>query len=114
MSKKQLPVAEFLLPFQSEEFRDAWSDWVSHREFMKLPLSPVAIKRQLKKFEQWGEEKSIKAIDNSIQNNWQGIFEPQDRQEQQSDIYSGLPKQKKFWEWSNKLDLQKAYTTTKI
>ena len=71
--KKQIEIFENL-PFDSQEFKEAWEDWTKHREWMKEPLSPIAIKRQFRFLLTLGERDAIKSIDNSINNNWTGLF----------------------------------------
>ena len=60
----------------TDEFREAWADWESFRKEIKHSLTNLTIKAQLKKFEAWGVVKSIAAIRTSIENGWQGLFEP--------------------------------------
>jgi len=64
------------LPFESEVFRQAWLEWVSHRNEIRKPLTPTSIKRQLSKFRQWGESRSIAAMCHTIEKGWQGLQEP--------------------------------------
>ncbi len=58
------------------EFREAWDEWKQHRKELKKPLTPTASRRLLLKLEGWGADRSVAAIINSIENSWQGIFEP--------------------------------------
>jgi hypothetical protein len=64
------------LPFSSEAFAGAWEDWQQHRREKKKPLTPTSAKSQFKAFLEWGEARSIMAIEHSIRNGWQGVFEP--------------------------------------
>lgn len=63
------------LPFQGEGFAAAWDSWVSHRKEIKKKLTETSVKQQFKKFAEWGEEKSIAAIEYTIGKGWQGIEE---------------------------------------
>jgi hypothetical protein len=65
-----------VLPYDSEEFKEAWSDWVQHRAWMKEPVGPIAAKRQLKFLKTLGEADAVKSIENSITHNWTGLFPP--------------------------------------
>ena len=67
-----------VLPFDSEQFYNAWDDWKKYRRSIKAPLTEIATKRQLLFLRDLGEEKAIKSIDNSINNNWTGLFEPKE------------------------------------
>ncbi len=64
------------LPFPSESFKSAWSDWKLHRAEIKKKLTPTSITQQLRNFADWGEDRSIAAIRFTIGNGWQGIREP--------------------------------------
>jgi len=57
-----------------------WLDWELHRNGLKRRLTDQARRRQWKKLEDFrvrgGEEWALQAIEQSILNGWQGIFEP--------------------------------------
>lgn len=58
-------------------FTRAWGDWLTYRRERKLAAyKATTLKRQLAALEAWGEAAAVAAIDASIRNNWQGIFEP--------------------------------------
>lgn len=79
-----------VLPYDSEEFKEAWSDWKEHRKHMKEPLGPVAIKRQLNFLKGLGEQAAIKSIDNSINHNWTGLFPPRmEEKPKEVEIWTG-------------------------
>ena len=60
----------------SPEFLSSWGDWVLHRGEIKKPLTPTASKLALRKLEKLGHDRAVAAIQHSIANGWQGIFEP--------------------------------------
>ncbi len=60
----------------SPEFREAWAAWERHRSETKKKLTPTAVQMQFKKLESWGIERAVAAIQFSIGNGYQGIFEP--------------------------------------
>lgn len=64
------------LPFESEAFSKAWLSWINYRKEIKKPIKESTIKAQWREFVKWGEQKSIIAIEQSILNGWQGLFEP--------------------------------------
>ncbi|MEZ5328035.1 MAG: helix-turn-helix domain-containing protein [Verrucomicrobiales bacterium] len=64
------------LPFDSDQFREAWSEWRQHRSEIKKKLTPTSMKRQFKELSEMGEQRAIAAIEHSIKGGWQGIFEP--------------------------------------
>ncbi len=73
------------LPFNSEAFSKAWQDWQQHRKEKKKPITPTSAQAQFRTFNEWGETRSITAIEHSIRNGWQGVFEPT------SQLYSQKP-----------------------
>lgn len=59
------------------EFFEKWVEWCEYRKkTRKKKVSNIAAIRQLKKLSGWGVERAIAAIENSIENDYQGIFEP--------------------------------------
>lgn len=67
------------LPFEDEDFKSAWEDWIQHRKEKKKLLTPTSTKLQLQALEDMGVERAIKAIDHSIAQGYTGIFEPDQR-----------------------------------
>lgn len=65
---------EIELPFSSDEFREAWSEWEQHRRELKKPLTPTSIRKQLEDLAKMSEPECIAAMHRSIANGWQGIF----------------------------------------
>ncbi len=63
------------LPYQSEEFKEAWLEWRIHRKEKKKPLTPSTMKMQLKKLASVGEIRAIRMISYSIEKGWEGLFE---------------------------------------
>jgi len=66
---------EVALPFGSDEFSVAWSEWVQHRKEIKKKMTALTIKKQLNALSKIGESRSIAAIENSITKGYQGIYE---------------------------------------
>jgi len=64
-----------LLPFGSDEFLNAWKEWVEYRKQKKQKLTPKSIERQLKELGGRPEKEAIAMIEQSIMNGWTGIFE---------------------------------------
>lgn len=74
-----LPEVQFPEPLNNEEFRLAWSEWTEFRREIKKKLTPSTVSKQLKELSEWGSAKAIQAINNSIRNGWQGLFDPVQR-----------------------------------
>jgi hypothetical protein len=75
--RNEMPAIPFIL--QSPEFAIAWEDWLVYRREAKKPVTPTTAKAQLKMLEGLGVGRAILSVRNSIQNQWQGLFEPRDQ-----------------------------------
>ena len=71
--------SKIIFPFDSKEFLKCWELWVKYRSQSKKPIKgQIAAQAQLKKISDLAknnEELAIKIIMQSIENNWQGLFE---------------------------------------
>ncbi len=72
---KDRRVTAIALPYESEEFREAWDSWVVYRKEKKKKLTPSTIKMQLKKLGSIGEIRATRMIAYSIEKGWEGLFE---------------------------------------
>ena len=57
------------------EFLAVWQDWTAHRREIRKPLTPMAARKQLSNCAKMGVARAVEAIEYSIGNSWQGIFE---------------------------------------
>ena len=62
------------LDLTSEKFLSSWQSWVDYRKEIKKPMKPTTIKTQIKTLSKFSEDEAIKAIHDSIQNGWTGLF----------------------------------------
>lgn len=62
------------LPFDSEAFRSAWTDWNQHRREVGKCQTAQSVAKQLKACKEVGEPSAIAAINKSIGSGWSGIF----------------------------------------
>ncbi len=60
---------------QGAAFEEAWQSWLAHRREIKKPMTDRAVAMQLKKLAGWGTERAIAAIEHSIAQDYQGIYE---------------------------------------
>jgi hypothetical protein len=67
---------EFPPGLSGDAFKAAWSEWEQHRKEIRKPLTPTSSHKQLTKLAAMGETQAIEAINQSIENGWQGIFPP--------------------------------------
>jgi len=61
--------------FLCSEFLECWNEWQTFRSEIKKPLTPTAIKKQLQMLLGKNVATAIAMIEQSIRNQWQGIFE---------------------------------------
>jgi len=62
------------LPFGSDDFREAWTEWISYLKEKKKTPTDRTKKAQLKKLKTLTQSDAIYTINNSIENGWQGLF----------------------------------------
>jgi hypothetical protein len=67
------------LPFPSEGFKAAWARWEQHRREIGKRLTPTSVRQQFAKLAGMGEARAVAAIEHSIANGYQGIYEPTGR-----------------------------------
>jgi len=64
------------IPFESENFKNIWSEWLTYRKEIKKPYKSVRSEQaQLIELSKYPEQTAIEMILQSIKNGWQGIFE---------------------------------------
>jgi hypothetical protein len=77
--KKQNPKDnEVQLPFEDDEFKSEWQVWLQYRSERRLPAyKPTGLKRTfslLKNLSGDNPKTAVAIINQSIANNWQGLF----------------------------------------
>ncbi len=69
-------IEKIIFPFNSEQFMCTWNAWIKYRTEIKKPYkSDLSIQAALKTLSKYSEQEAIKMIEQSIANQWQGIFE---------------------------------------
>lgn len=66
------------LELDTPAFREAWTSWLRHRRERSKPVTATAAATQLRKLAGWGAERAVRAIEHSVGNGWQGVFEEKD------------------------------------
>ena len=61
---------------QEQCFQEAWARWQEHRKQIGKPATALAMVQQLRNLKTWGKYRSLRAINHSIANGYQGLFEP--------------------------------------
>lgn len=68
---------EFPANLQTAQFKKAWAGYLDYRKGAKMKtLQTASINAQLKKMGEWGHNPALSAINETIANGWQGIFQP--------------------------------------
>lgn len=72
------------------QFRTAWGEWVDFRGKLRKPISEPAAKKQLSQLIRYGPDGAAESINQSIANDWQGLFEPKRNGQQQQGKFKGI------------------------
>jgi hypothetical protein len=68
--------SKIIFPFTSDKFLRVWDVWKKYRSQIRKPYrSELSEQTALKKLSEYDESTAIQMIENSIANQWQGIFE---------------------------------------
>lgn len=74
------------LPFALIEAQEVWSKFLKYRKEIKKPVSRVSQKSLLEKWAALGADQFSKAIEQTIQNGWVGIFEVKEQKQFKSKL----------------------------
>lgn len=72
-------------PLENHMFEVAWKEWAKHRQQIHKKLTECTVKRQIKKCLEWGLDRAVLAIWNSIERGWTGLFEPREESKRGSE-----------------------------
>lgn len=61
----------------TQQFRDAWQSWTTHRSEIKKPLTPTSVRAQFRRFSEMGHDRAVKMLFHTVANGWQGLYEPE-------------------------------------
>lgn len=73
--KKAISV-ELPLPYESQQFAQAWQSWLDFNKEKNKPMPLTTIRLQLAKLKRFGEAGAIQSIEASMESNYAGLFEP--------------------------------------
>lgn len=77
LKPKSLNIKTPLPPsLNTPDFEAAWQRWQQHRREIGKKLTPTTAELQLQKLSAIGAQRAVAAINHSIRNGWQGLFEP--------------------------------------
>jgi hypothetical protein len=69
--------AELPDELSTEAFVSKWAEYVQYRRQNRMrSLKPASVRKQWKLMATWGPDAAVEAIDTTIRNSWQGLFEP--------------------------------------
>ena len=80
---KANPEALFPEKLNTPAFSAKWGEWIKYRKEMRKTLTASTIKKQLRRLTKFSVSNAIKAIDESIEKGWTGLF-PKDQNEKVS------------------------------
>ena len=93
ITRKNIYISE---RFKSERFKQTFSDFLEMRKTIKKPATKKAIEMIIIKLEKVNnEEQAIKMLERSIINNWQDVYEIQERGSNGSNNYKSTSKGKR-------------------
>lgn len=75
-NQKKKEEESLTLPFSSETFKAAWTEWKAYRKQKKSPLPLMTQKKQLQKLASWTEEEAVFSLSEAIEQGWTGFFAP--------------------------------------
>ncbi len=71
-------------------FRRSWSEWIDYRRERRLSLRGATLARQLAFLAPFGDRAACEAIEQSIRNDWKGLFPPKGKKGQDVGMFDGL------------------------
>jgi hypothetical protein len=60
------------------QFKQAWSEWLDHRQQLWPRLTPESVKEQLQQCVDWGHETALVALDYSVMQGCKNLYLPRD------------------------------------
>ena len=89
-SKNQEPV-QIPPELDTDAGRKALDEWRTYRRQIKKKLNRLSEEKLLAEWSSKGSDRFAKAVDHSIANGWQGLFEPNSKRNQpQAEMHSGI------------------------
>ena len=70
-------------------FREAWDEFIRHRQAMRKPMTDQAQRMMLKKLAPHGASVAVEAVQDSIANGWQGVFPEKHARDEGSGLATG-------------------------
>lgn len=62
---------------KTDAFMQTWNEWLAYRRMRKLAAyKPQSLDKQLAELSDWGHDEAIRSINDSIRQQWQGLFPP--------------------------------------
>jgi hypothetical protein len=78
--RKNSPPTTIPPELDCRDFRDAWSDFLTHRKEKKKPVTPTNERALLSKLREWGASSAAEALRASVMNGWIGVFKPKEEE----------------------------------
>jgi predicted transcriptional regulator len=78
--RKNSPPTTIPTELDCRDFRDAWTDFLTHRKEKKKPVTPTNERALLSKLREWGASSAAEALRASVMNGWIGVFKPKEEE----------------------------------
>jgi hypothetical protein len=78
--RKNSPPTTIPTELDCRDFREAWSDFLTHRKEKKKPVTPTNERALLSKLREWGASSAAEALRASVINGWIGVFKPKEEE----------------------------------
>ncbi len=76
LPKKETTTAEIPIALRTPRFEAAWAEWNAYRKERRIAAyKPIGARKQLEKLVELGEDRAVAAIEFSIRQGYQGIYE---------------------------------------
>ena len=74
-SVQEVPIEDTFIR-TDKELSKAWDQWLAYRKERRWFASSHYVNKWNRQFEVWGSQKAVSAIQQSMLQGWQGLFEP--------------------------------------
>ncbi len=99
------------LPYDGEDFAEAWANWEAFRKEIRKPITPTIRRVQFQLILKMGKALAIEAITQSINSNWSGLFAPKTHGNGNGSVSTNGAKPDSTWAMTKRLELAESRIT---
>jgi hypothetical protein len=103
VNRSQLDLSLLPAELDTPAFREAWAEWHAYRVESRKPFTARAQRMALKRMAKWGAEAAATAIEYSIAQGFQGIYQEPQSQRTAADGATQRPRPMSAWEIKERL-----------